>query len=325
MRAGVRVFENFINGLKNGFKVANATRKLVFKDKSLFMYPILAAVIAIVAAIVIIVAAFGLYVAAHLQVQHGAGIAVFIITLIILYIVVFFTSTYLTIAMLIAFREYTSGKSITMGDALGRTRPYMKLILEWAIFYTVIATIIQIIEGAIRAAFSRYGIGGNIISGVLTGGLSLGLAAVTAFALPVIIDEKKGPIETIKLSASFIMKNFGDTFGGLLFAEIFQIVFLLIGLGLIFLGILVFGVPALGIALVVLGFLVITAGVLLRYVLFNCFKMIVYDYKTRKKLPKGFDAKLIDGSVKRKGKQSGGNPFSINPLGSFGGQQQDNI
>ena len=319
------MFDGFISGLKNGFKVANATRKLVFKDKQLFMYPILAAIIAIVAAIAIITGALGVYFGTGLHAQHNAAIAMFIITLIILYIVVFFTSTYLTIAMLIAFREYTGGKRITIGDALGRARPYTKLIVEWTIFYTIIATIIQIIEGAIRSALSRYGIGGNVVSGVLTGSISLGLAAATAFALPVIIDEKKGPIETIKLSVGFIMKNFGDTFGGLVFAEIFQIVFLLIGLGLIVLGLFAFGILTLAIALVVLGVLVIIAGVLLRYVLFNCFKLIVYDYKTRKKLPKGFDPKLIDGSIKRKGKPSGRNPFSINPLESFGGQQDNNI
>ena len=184
--------------------------------------------------------------------------------------------------MLIAFRQYTSGKRISFGSALGMTGPYTKLILEWAIFYTIIVTIIQMVEGAIRAALSRYGIGGSIISGVLTGGISLGLAAATAFALPVIIDEKKGPIDTIKSSVSFIMKNFGDTFGGLVFAEIFQIVFLLIGIGLIILGVLTLGIFVLGVALVVIGVLVIIAGVLLRYVLFNCFKLIVYDYKTRR-------------------------------------------
>jgi hypothetical protein len=214
---------------------------------------------------------------------------------------------------------------------LGRTSQYAKLILEWAIFYTIVATLIHIIEGAIRGALSRYGFSGNIISSMITGGLNLGFAIAVAFSLPVILDEKKGPIETIKLSTSFIMKNFGDTFGGLLFSEIFQIVFVLMGLGLIFIGILPYllgagassGLVAVSIVLVVLGVLSIIVGSLLRYVLFNCFKLIVYDYKTKKKLPKGFDAKLIDGSIKKRNKPSNKRPFGVLPVEL--GSQQGNI
>ena len=313
------MFDNFINGIKNGFRVANATRKLVFNDKSLFMYPIIAIIISIIAAIAILGIGIGLFIIGQFG-QNGLAIVSFIIILIFLYFVVFFISTYFTIAMLIAFRSYTQGKRISMSEALNRTSPYAKLILEWSIFYTIIATAIRIIEGAIRSIF-RYG--GNIISGIITGGISLGLAAAVAFALPVIIDEKKGPIDTMKISTGFIMKNFGDTFGGLVFAEIFQIVLTLVGLGIIFLGVLPYITGAgtvgsftiaLSIVLIVLGVITIISGVLLRYVLFNCFKLIVYDYKTRKKLPKGFDAKLIDSSIKRKNRPPN-QPSGIVPTG----------
>lgn len=325
----INLFDNFINGIKNGFKTANATRKFVFGDKQLFMYPILSLIIGIIAAAIILGVGIGIFIFAGLSTMHSAApIILFIIDLVILYLVVFFITTYFTIAMLIAFREYTKGKRIGIGDALGRTAPYMTLILEWTVFYTIIVTIIHIIEGLIRAAFSRFGFIGNIISGVLTGSANLALAAAVAFALPVIIDEKKGPIDTIKLSTSFIMKNFGETFGGLVFAEIFQIALTLMGLGLIFIAILPFllargavssALVAVSITLAAVGFLMIIAGVLLRYVLFNCFKLIVYDYKTRKTLPKGFDSKLIDSSIKKKKQQRSG--FGGSPVGFFGSQQ----
>jgi hypothetical protein len=321
------MFDNFINGIKNGLNVANATRKLIMHDKELFMYPVLAALFSLVAAVLILGAGFGLYLVAHFAVMsHAASIALLIITIIVLYFVVFFISTYFTMAMLIAFRSFAKGKRIGMGASLDATAPYTKLILEWSVFYTIIATIIHIIEGAIRALFARFGFIGNIISGLITGGANLALAAAVAFALPVILDEKEGPVDTIKASTTFIMKNFGDTFGGLVFAEIFQIVLTLIGIGVIALGVLVIlGSPALlllSIILFVVGILLIIVGVLFRYVLFNCFKLIVYDYKTRKTLPKGFDAKLIDSSIKRKKQQGKGS--GVSPVGFFG-QQQGNI
>jgi MFS family permease len=317
------MFENFISNIKNGFKVANATRKLVFSDKELFLYPIVSAIIGIAFAVLVIgIGAALLLTGAFAGMSGGQIVLIAVLLLILLYFLVYFVSTYFTIAMLIAFRSYASGskgKKIGMAEALGLTAPYTVLIIKWSIFYTIIVTIITIIAEAIRIALARFGIIGNIISGVLTGGINLALAASIAFAFPIILDEKKGPIATLKSSISFIMKNFGDTFGGLLFAEIFQIVFLLIGLGMIFLGILLYSVAVLAIALVAIGLIVIVAGVLLRYVLFNCFKLIIYDYKTRGTLPKGFDKNLIDSSIKRKKNQNGSKPLSPFGVGTGGG------
>ena len=73
---------------------------------------------------------------------------------------------------------------------------------------------------------------------------------------------------------------------GLVFAEIFQIVFLLIGLGIIFLGMLLRCILALGVSLVLLGILVIVAGVLLSYVLFNCFKLNSVRLQDKKEIAK---------------------------------------
>ncbi len=312
------MFDNFINGMKNGFRAANATRKLVFSDKELFAYPLIAVLVSIVIAVLFLGMGIAGYLAGSLAgFTNGQLLVLFILAIIVLYFIIYFVTSYFTVAMLLAFREYGKGKKIGISDALGRTAPYAKLIIEWSIFYTIIATIVHIIEGIIRAALSRFGIAGNVISAILTGGISLGLAAAVAFALPVIIDEKTGPIQTIKSSVSFIVKNFSDTFGGLFFAELFEIAMILVGLGVIFLGILAavsIGSLILCIILVALGILAIIGGVLLRYVLFNCFKLIIYDYKTRGKLPKGFDAKLIENSIKRKNNPKGGK-FGINTFG----------
>jgi membrane-anchored glycerophosphoryl diester phosphodiesterase (GDPDase) len=324
------MFDKLIANIKNGFRVANATRKLVFSDKELFAYPIIAALISIVIAALVLGLIVAGYLAGTLARLTNAELAlIVIVALVVLYFLAFYVTSFFTVAMLLAFREHAKGKRLSMGDALRRTVPYSKLILEWSAFYTTVITIINIIEGAIRAMLSRYGVVGNVISGLMTGGINLALAAAVAFSLPVIIDEKKGPVATIKSSISFIMRNFGDTFGGLLFAEIFQIVLMLVGLGLIVLGILPFfvgsgsapvgGIVALSVILIALGAIVIIAGVLLRYVLFNCFKLIVYDYKTRGTLPKGFNAKLIESGVKRKNSQKGGK-FGINAFGIGTGQ-----
>jgi hypothetical protein len=313
-----KVFEN----IKSGIKVANATRKLVLSDKQLLMYPVVSVIVGIIAAIIMVALGLVIFIFSGIQLMTTPAIVLFIVFILLTYFVLFFITTYFTVAMLLAFREFGKGKKISMGTALSGAGAYTTQILEWSIFYTIIATIIHVIEGAIRAAFSRYGFSGTIISGLITGGVNLALAAAVAFALPVIIDEKKGPIDTIKASTSFIMKNFGDTFGGLLYTSLVEIALILMGLGLIFIGItpylFSFTIPGgatllFAIAFIVIGFLVMVLGIILRYVLFNCFKLIVYDYKTRKTLPKGFDSKLIDSSIKRKKSQKP--PFGVSPTG----------
>lgn len=313
------MFDNFIAGIKNGFRAANATRKLVFSDKELFAYPIIAALVSIAIAALVLELILTAYLAGTFSGLTAAELAFMaIITFVALYFIIFFVTSFFTVAMLLAFRAHGRRSKMGIGEALGKTAPYTKLILEWSAFYTIIVTIIHLIESAIRGMFSRYGVVGNVLSGLFTGGISLGLAAAVAFSLPVIIDEEKGPIATMKSSISFIMKNFGDTFGGLLFAEIFQIMLLLVGIGVMVLGILS-GSLVLAKVLALAGMVIIIAGVLLRYVLFNCFKLIIYDYKTRGTLPKGFDAKLIESSINRKSSPKGGK-FGISTLGVGAGQ-----
>lgn len=315
------MFEN----IKNGFKTANATRKLVFSDKELFLYPIVSTIIAIFAAILLISLAILSVLALG---PHATGSEMFVVGIVFLVLLVFvvtFFTTYLTMAMLIAFRAHGQGKHISFGDALGQTGPYKVLITEWAAFYTVVYLIIHTIEMLISRALSRSGIAGAIISDLITGGLNVALAAAVAFALPVILDEKKGPIDTLKSSSSFILKNFGNTFGGLLFTELYYLIFVIIGVILIFAPLFLLASNTIStiwaLVLISVGLIFILVGSLLRYVLFNCFKLIVYEYKTKKTLPKGFDPKLIDGSVKKNSNNSNGNPPRPTPFSIGMGQQ----
>ncbi len=186
------MFDKLIANIKNGFRVANATRRLVFSDKELFAYPIIAALISIAIAALVLGLIVAGYLAGTLARLTNAELAlIVIVALVVLYFLAFYVTSFFTVAMLLAFREHAKGKRLSMGEALGRTVPYSKLVLEWSAFYTIIITIINIIEGAIRGMLSRYGVVGNVISGMLTGGMNLALAAAVAFSLPVIIDEKK--------------------------------------------------------------------------------------------------------------------------------------
>lgn len=354
-------FTNFFNGIGT----ANEVRKLVLKDKRLLVYPVVMAIVAGLLAIIIgfvSIVTTGELAAVASSTNSNAALIPIVITAFVIYVVVYFVASYFTTAMLIAFRSFTKGKQMSFNDALGHANSYISLLLQWAVFFAVITVIVDLIEAAIRAALRRYGIAGNFISSMITGIASMALGLVAMFSMPVIIDNRTGPVATIKASGKFIIKNFGQTFGGLIYSDIVQYLMSAVGAVLIFAGFLLsplsagFGVIGLlmafliilllsmsevgalivfagaiigalvapqamgfaAVALVAVAFAIITLGFLLKYVLFACFTLIIYDYKARGTVPKGFDKDLVDSAVKNNPKQQLG-AGAGGMLGGLGG------
>src|SRR5271170_2697447 len=152
------MFEN----ITNGWKLASAIRKLAFQDKGLLIYPVISGIVILLESIAIF-ATFFLSAA-----SIGFSTLSFVIFLFVYYVVVYFTSVFILVAMLLAFRAYTSdAKKIGIGEAFSQTMPYTVLILEWAIFESVVTMIIRAIESRIRGI----------------GGMLLGLGASMAISL----------------------------------------------------------------------------------------------------------------------------------------------
>ncbi len=348
----------FLTNIKNGFLAANEVRRVVLSDPQLFIYPILAVIICAFAFL-------ALGAMSYLVLLTTQSLLATLIALFILYVVIVFISVYFLVAMLIAFREFANKKKIAMGDALSRANQYIGLIFEWVVFISVIKVILDIIEIAISSVLSRYGFIGNIIARLITGVASFALAVASLFAIPIIIDEKTGPVQTIKSSTKFIIHNWGETFGGFVYTEIVQIALcavaalffmlaflelfsaingvgigalfsgagMLIALGIflvIFVVLMLFTMSTVGAALIFIiiasiglgnpsggsdlaillagiGIFLAMLGHLLNYMLFNCFKLIVYDYKTRNKVPADFDKSVIDRVVKTNPKAKSSN------------------
>ncbi len=276
------MFEN----LRNGWKLAGATRKLVFSDRRLLLYPVLSAVIGIALALLIFVP----------MIIFSANAPEFIAALIVFYIVTAYAATYTLMALLVAFRSHAKGMRISMGDALRQTSQYALLILEWALFYTLLVMILRAIESRFRG-----------VSGLIIGGIgSMAIAAATLFAVPVILDNKVGPIKAVEDSVKMIVHHFGNAFGGVAYSDIYGLLFA--GPGILLLLVDLLAASALGviaaIAVGVAGLLLIVVGLLISYTTRHVFTLILYDYVQTGKLPKGFDKDIINAAVKR-GKRGG--------------------
>ncbi len=276
------MFEN----LKNGWRLGKATRELIFKDKNLLLYPILGGLILFALALMFFVPLVFLT-----FVHHYSGIA--IVAGVILYTIIStFVSVYFLMGLLIAFRYYAKNKKkLPMANALSQASKYWVQILEWAVFYSILVTILRMVE-------SRIGGFGGMIIGAL-GSMALSLA--TIFVVPSILDNSTGPIKSLEKSVSIITKNFGATFGGIAYSDLYSLLIIVLGGALFFVGILAaFTSPVLGFALVAAGIVIGVFGLMLNYVLSNTFIFILYEYANGKKLPSGFTKDMMDNAIRKK-------------------------
>lgn len=294
--------------IKLGINISNQVIKTLFKDKELFIYPLVMAVLAFALLIIVFVPFIILG-------GLGFGPLSFVVLLIVYYLITTFMATYFLFALYIAFKSFVQGKKIGMMNALGQAANYLPQIIAWTIFYTIVLTIVRLIESRVR------GIAGFIVNAVIGIALFLGVT----FAVPIIYEDKVGPIEAVKRSATFIINNIGKTFSGIIYFDIISFVIKIIGilfiLGAIFAIILngsgttvtLGGFTILGNTswyviggLIVIGIAIYIIGVLFNYVTLHIYYLVLYDYVKNGKVPKGMDESLIKSSIKKKATSSSG-------------------
>lgn len=279
--------------LRNGFRLGSAVRKLVFKDKRLLFYPVVMGILSIIEFIIFFIGSFVL--SGGLTASGQSIFPAIILGIIIFYIASAFTTTYLTMAMLLAFRSFAAKKEISMGEAFSATRPYLTLAFEWALFYSTVVLMLNFIESRFK------GIANILISAV--GALALTVAIM--FAIPAIIDNKVGPIKAIEISAKTLVSHFGSTFGGIVYSDLYSLGLMLLGFLAVVASVFFFIIsPVFTFALIFIGIIIIAFGAILGFALSNIFRFILYEYIDGKKLPEGINETLIKNSIKQKGQKT---------------------
>ncbi len=273
------------SNVKRGWAMGKATRNLVFKDKRLMIFPLISG-LAVIAEMLAILIPSGLFL-----MRYSNPFYYYILVLILFYFVVTFTSTYIIMAMLIGFRAFSSGKEIGVKEAFRQVKPYSKLIAEWSLFYAVIIVSIRILESRIR------GIAGIILGAVAS--LAIGIA--TIFVVPVILDKKLSPVKALKESASFIIKNFGKAFGGLIYTDLYGLGLVLLGITISIIGLFLTSVNLIiGAAVILLGIGIAVIGAIIASMLSNIFRLIIFDFMNYGKIPEGFTADMLKSAIKQK-------------------------
>ena len=271
------------------WRLAKTVRKSVARDRGIFLYPLLSGMVSAAVFILIFVS-----LSVAIPVTSGGDSLLFYIgSLFLAYILIAFFSTYILLSMLIAYRAFNSGNPLTIRNSMRKAWEYRLQALAWSVFYSVLIMILRIIESRIR------GIGGMIMG--CMGSFMITIA--TFFAIPAILDNRSGPIKAVEQSFSTIRNNFGETFGGVAYVDLYTMAFTLIGVVLFILGLLVLSsmLPLIVLAVIVIvGLILMTLGLILNFTHMNVLKPVLFDYINGKGLPQGFDEADVTSSPQLK-------------------------
>lgn len=293
----------FFDDLGKGWRLGSAVSKIVYSDKKLLVYPLMASLI--VTVLVFIVFA-GFAVGSGSNSELSA-----ILLLIAIYVIAGTVTFYFDIAMLIEFRGDSNNKSVGIRSALKGALEYIPYVTAWAIVYAIILVVLDYVESLVR----RYGGAGAGFIFDIFAGLAVGTA--TLFVIPAIFEEKVGPFDAIKESVDIVKKRFGQTFGGFAFIEIYTTIISIAGVFIIvFALVFLWNAGLLGLAVFILGIVVASFATILNITFRTIFSLIIYDYVNGKPLPQGLDKAMLDEALKRSdrgGGPEGGGGASMYP------------
>ncbi|SIM34544.1 DUF6159 family protein [Cuniculiplasma divulgatum] len=283
--------------MKAGWRLAKSVRKSVSGHKGLVTYPLLSGI----TAIIIFIATF-LSLFFTIPLDSGANSSVLLIyigSFILAYILIGFLATVILLSMMIAYRSILKGDNRGIRESLNKGFTYKKEAIEWAIFYSILVMIMRMIESRFRG-FSQIIIGavGSFI-----------ISISTFFAVPAILDYKCGPIEAVKHSVETITRNFGQTFGGIAYIDLYTLAIVLLGF-LIFIFGLILGISTLTVvgfaAMLSAGIIIMAIGLILNFTYSNIFKLVIFDYANGKGLPPEFNESDIKIATRQKKSRFGG-------------------
>ncbi|WP_375475976.1 DUF6159 family protein [uncultured Jatrophihabitans sp.] len=204
-------------------------------------------------------------------------------------------------ALVIGAYQRADGQDPTLQGVLAAAWQMRRQILQWAVFTTIVGTIIRAVE-------QRLGLVGRILG--FLGGIAWAVASF--FAIPVIIAEGVGPIEAVKRSSNVIKGIWGTSVRTTLRFGAITIVLTIIPSVLLVSGVIVAtsdaatgsGGVAGGVVLAAIGALILIAMSIVFGAIATYARALIYRWATGRPVP-GIDPSLFAGAFRAKKRRRG--------------------
>lgn len=271
--------------LTTGWSLAKQSLKVLRLDKELLVFPILSGIACL---LVLATFAIPLFLTGALEnfteenigpTAKALGIATgFLYYFINYFIIIFFNSALVACAII-----RLKGGDPVVSDGIGAAMARLPQIAGWALVAATVGMILKAIE-------SRSERVGQIVSSLL----GMAWTIVTFFVVPVLVVEKKGPVEAVKRSTAIMKQTWGESLAANFGVGLITLLGMLAGFALIVPGGMLLQSSAwLGGVLIAAGILWILAVSLIASALNSILVAALYIYAAEGKPPEHFDSEMI--------------------------------
>lgn len=267
--------------------IMSAAWQILWEDKTLLLLPIASS-----ASLMLLTASFA--VPAILGALTGASMTDGLQELeswsyagmFLFYVVTYGVAIFFNAALAICVLRKLEGKQATILDGLREALSCFPQILGWALVSATIGVVLKTIE-------RRSGIVGNMVARVL----GLAWTVATFLVVPVLVAERKGPLEAIQASVQLLRRTWGeDLLAGLGFGLLYFFWAIpgafafVIGAGMIATH------PIVAVAIMVLSILYFPLLGLVLSTMSTIFDVVLYRYASTGTITPGFDREILDAS-----------------------------
>lgn len=264
------------------WRLMGASFEVLKRDKELLLFPLLSSICCL-----LVLASF----VAPLwltRAWEGAHLGpVYYVVLFAFYFSNYFVITFFNAAIVGSAVIRLSGGDPSVGDGLRTATSRLPQILAWAALAATVGLVLRVIEERSEKV-------GRFVAGLMGAAWTL----ATFLVVPVLVVEKKGPIDALKKSTSLLRKTWGDQ---IVSGAGFGIIFFLLALpGIaVMIGGFALGVKA-GLVFLGLGVLYLIVLALVQSTLQTIFEAALYVYAEKGAAPSLFGNDLLAGALVRK-------------------------
>ncbi|MGE5800561.1 MAG: DUF6159 family protein [Syntrophaceae bacterium] len=271
---------------ERSWQIMRASWDVLRQDKEILVFPMISgiALMLIVASFVVPVFALGGIDTVQRVARHNGTVGNLVV-LFAFYFINYFVVIFFNAAIVACATIRMRGGNPTVGDGLQASGERIFEIAGWALVSASVGMILRAIE-------ERSKLVGRIVAGLL--GMAWGITSY--LVIPILVNERKGPMEAFQESARLIKKTWGEELiGGFSFGLIFFVLslpaVLLIAAGAASgKGFLAFGFVAFA-AIYVIALAVVQAA------LQGIFQAALYQYAKKGETPPGFDREVLNEAI----------------------------
>jgi len=275
-----------VEKFERSWQIMRASWDVLRQDREILVFPALSGIALILILVSFAVPIFALGGIDTVQrIARHNGTAGNLVVLLAFYFINYFVVIFFNTAIVACATIRMRGGNPTVGDGLQASGERIFEIAGWALVSASVGMILRTIE-------ERSKLVGRIVTGLL--GMAWGITSY--LVVPILVNERKGPMEAFQESARLIKKTWGEELiGGFSFGLVFLVlsipaVLLCAAAGASAKGLLAPGFVALAL-IYILALSVVQAA------LQGIFQAALYQYAKKGETPRGFDWEILNEAI----------------------------